>query len=325
MMSESYYGYSDELIEEIIGYAPSSFLLCWSSAIFVKNATPYHYYFLVIPFVIIGFLNMFVTYCQSNGIFGTEFLLERLNALNEEETSYILRHGNRSGMSVSGIFVTPVRNGHISLLFLLAIFLLRIPNLLIFLSCFIILVGLFFCQQRSAFLLGIFFFIIVSSYMLYKSGHKKILYAIIVVCVFVTPVLLAYILSLDTRVSDINLNNREKVYAFGLDYIGDHFILGSYYQFMQDSKLAPHNLIMSAFISGGLIGGGLLMYLVFLQLSLMHKILRRDNTHEAFVIVCMYLAMTCDSLFHNSGLVEMNGPTLLAWGLVLGISKKYKK
>ena len=327
LLSESYYGYTSEFFEDLRRYLPAAFVLCWSSAVFTKHFNGYYYLFLVVPLIFAGVLNSFVTYCQANGIFGTEFLKEALRTTNEEEMSYILRRGDRFGLAVSGIYPTALQNGHRSLFMLVSMFLLRrnkVLSILTIIIAAIILVGLFFCQERSALFFGLIFVAFLIMVSLYKNGHRKLLVAIFVMSALIIPSVITYLVSLDTRVTDVNLDSRENLWDYSIVYIGDHFILGSYYQYFQFMHLPPHNMILSAFVAGGLIGGGLLMLLLAMQLKSMSRLLKRDRSNDTLVIMCIYLSMIGDSLFHNVGLVEINPATLFGWGLVLGLLKRNK-
>lgn len=327
LLSESYYGYTSEFFEDLRRYLPAAFVLCWSSAVFTKHFNGYYYLFLVVPLIFAGVLNSFVTYCQANGIFGTEFLKEALRTTNEEEMSYILRRGDRFGLAVSGIYPTALQNGHRSLFMLVTMFLLRrnkVLSILTIIIAAIILVGLFFCQERSALFFGLIFEAFLIMVSLYKNGHRKLLVAIFVMSALIIPSVITYLVSLDTRVTDVNLDSRENLWDYSIAYIGDHFIMGSYYQYFQFMHKPPHNMILSAFVAGGLIGGGLLMLLLAMQLKSMSRLLKRDRSNDTLVIMCIYLSMIGDSLFHNLGLVEFNPATLLGWGLVLGLLKRNK-
>ena len=327
LFSESYYGYSEDLFEDLKRYLPAAFVLCWSSAVFTKHFNGYYYLFLVVPLIFAGVLNSFVTYCQANGILGAEFLKEALNTTNEEEMSYILRRGDRFGLAVSGVYSTALQNGHRSLFMLVAMFLLRRNNVLSILTIVIaaiILVGLFLCQERSALFFGLIFVALMIMASLYINGHKKWLVTIFVMSVLIIPSVIAYLVSLDTRVTDVNLDNRSDLWEYSIMYISDHIIMGSYYQYIQVMHKPPHNLFLSAFVAGGLIGGGYLILFLALQLRSMYRLLKRDRSNDTLVIMCIYLSMVGDSLFHNLGLVEFNPATLLGWGLVLGLLKRNK-
>lgn len=327
LFSESFYGYTEDLFEDLRRYLPAAFVMCWSSAVFTKHFNGYYYLFLVVPLIFAGVLNSFVTYCQANGIFGTELLKEALNTTNEEEMSYIMRRGDRFGLAVSGVYSTALQNGHRSLFMLVTMLLLRRNKVLSILTIIIeavILLGLFFCQQRSALLFGLIFVVLIIMVSLYKNGHRKWLVAFFVMSVLIIPGVIAYLVSLDTRVTDVNLDNRSDLWEYSIMYISDHIIMGSYYQYIQIMHRPPHNLILSAFCAGGLIGGGLLMSFMAMQLRSMIRLLKRDRNDDTIVIICIYLSMIGDSLFHNVGLVEINPATFLGWGLVLGLLKRNK-
>ena len=104
-------------------------------------------------------------------------LLHLLDVYDVEQIEYMERRNLTMGISMNGIYPSPVLNGHNLLVFFcMSLALIRkkisvvrlLPTLIIFL-------GIFYCQQRSAFILAIvalfiFFFILLKNKFL-KTYH----------------------------------------------------------------------------------------------------------------------------------------------------------
>lgn len=324
--SAYYYGFLDEFSQTVIRKFPVAYVMCWSSIVLTKRTTGWTY--LVVPLVFIGILNSLITTCQSFGFPFFNDFLDKIGMLNEIQNDYITNHGDRFGLSVTGVFNSAVNNGHISLFIILSLFILRgkVPFLLWLIPFTIVYVGLFFTQQRSSFYIGtmlclLLFFITTEK----KYRIHIVLATIAIVGISAFYDVLRYVDFWGTRISDINLNTRAYLWDYAFMFVNEHPLLGGYELFIKQLYRPPHNFILSAFVAGGFLGGVLLIYLIVRQFSFILNRPRRNIKSYFMIFSCLYLALTADSLFHNTGLVECNGFTLLSWGLVYGAAHNKKR
>lgn len=324
LISSVYDNFFDDFVERFMRAIPMAYALYWSSIILVRKYEGL--YALCLPLLVLGIFNAVVTIFQSLGYHNLDLLLAQFNNVNEEELEYIYSHGDRFGLSVSGICGTPVKNGHYSIIFLLSTFFLLRKSIWLWVVPFVtIITGVFFCQQRSA-------FVIVSAASLFlmylhfrRSKYGYILSFLFVIAVsIVTPMVLEDLQLLDTRVTEINLNSRESLYSAAIHFIGEHPFLGGYEQYCHQFLKPPHNLLLSMFVAGGIIGGLILLSMIIAQYKIMWKQIKRYKDFTLIIFTSIYVALMVDSMFHNSGLVEGDPTTWLCWGILLGIFKSYK-
>ena len=324
LLSSVYDFYLDDFLERFMRAIPIAYTLYWSSIILVRKYNGL--YALVFPLIILGVFNAVVTIFQSIGYHYFDIILAQFNTANEEELDYIYRHGDRFGLSVSGICGTPVKNGHYSILFLLSSFsLLKKSFWLWIVPFFIIILGVFFCQQRSAFVIvtAVSLFLMYLHFQNSKYGYL-LSFLFIVVVFIVAPMVLEDLQQMDTRVTDINLDTRENLYRSAFDFIGKHPFLGGYELYCHQLHKPPHNLLLSMFVAGGILGGLLLMGMIIVQYNLIWKQVKRNKNFVFILFACIYIALMADSMFHNSGLVEGDPTTWLCWGIIVGICKLKK-
>ena len=233
-------------------------------------------------------------------------------------------HSSLEGYTVPGI-VGDVMNGYflpIACIFLwynrLAI--LKIRNLMLWV---VVVVGLFFVQQRTGFAMGI----MASLYILYQIlssrmglGAKILFFCFSIVAVSVGfSYVFEYIAESESRYTlGLDMSTRTDLYSRCIDYIfanpgGGIFecknIIGM-----------PHNLLLNAFIYGGYIGGLFVLYIICDQLKICVKSLMCINTKEQFALLLMILAwlsfFVC-SIAHNLSIVTGDVHVWIFWAAIL--------
>ena len=150
-------GYESGFFKFVRSQLIGCYTLYLATYVLIKRNISWNY--LLYPLVIIGVVDTIATLCQANGIPVQNPLLNYF-VIDVEQEELLSSNLNILGLSVSGLYANPVFNGHNLLVFCIAsLFLLfkddkRLQYLGIIAST-IILVGLFFCQQRGAFFISI--------------------------------------------------------------------------------------------------------------------------------------------------------------------------
>lgn len=323
-ISSLYTNYFDNYIQRLIRFILISYIAYWSSQ---KLVFKYNLFWpFLFPIILIGVFDSIVTVSQAFGSHYFDSILESIGSFDEEESQNIDIRGDLLGRSVSGIYPNPVRNGHY-LLFMFAIsFLLQTRrfSLIYFIPSIILLVGLFFCQQRSAF----FFSILILAFFIYKYSRIKkhmIIFVFLFMLLLISlPSILNVLSSFGTRMNSLDSTGRDDVALAAFYYYLDHPILGGYKAFTEMFGYPSHNLIISAFLAGGLFGGIILIYMVFDQIKNSIKCLNKYNNTTLLVFSCALWGMIGDSMLHNSGYVEGDTTTWICCGFLFAYLKRIK-
>lgn len=323
-LSSLYTDYFDNYTQRLVRFTLISYIAYWSSQklIFKYNS----YWPFLIPILIIGSFDSIVTVSQAFGSHYFDWVLDLLGSFDEEESIRMDRRGDLLGISVSGIYHNPVRNGHYLLFMFVISFLLHRSrlSLLNYIPSFLILVGLFFCQQRSA----ILFSLLILAFYIYKYAMIKkhrLLFAIIALLfILFLPSILEILSSYGTRINSMDSTGRDKVAIAAIDFYLDHPILGGYKAFTEMFGYPSHNLFISAFLAGGIFGGIILIYMVFDQIKNSIKCLNKYNNTTLLVFSCALWGLIGDSMLHNSGYVEGDTTTWICCGFLFAYIKRIK-
>ena len=223
------------------------------------------------------------------------------------------------GYYTTGIFQKAVINSYfLCLSSVLSFFvLLRSTNikdtLLFFVLWIVNVVGLFVCQERAAFVLGL----LGSSYLFFLIGRKNVP----LLCVFFTIVFyfISNELDLDNlgRFSDMSYSGRERINNNSISFIMKNPIWGGLAHYSYIYKIPPHNLIFNAFIYSGIFGGLILMAIFFKQSWIcVRNSISTNRNYELAVVSIALLAYQGNSFAHNASLATGDITIWLLWGIV---------
>lgn len=182
----------------------------------------------------------------------------------------------------------------------------------------LLLVACFIVQERSSFYLAVAFVFFLLWFISTKKKNKisraiSVLLTVAGIC-YVLANGSDWIASTDTRMSDMeSLTGRDWIWNNVFEYIGNYPLLAGYDQMMAIYHKDGHNLILNAYVFGGLFGFIAIMLLLIKQFVFMFKtcMMRRKTISViAFILACTYVAFTVNSLFHNLSIVY---GTLEAW------------
>lgn len=313
-------GYFDLLFHRLYSTFFISFTGFWATSVLVRyNQTLKP---LVYTLIIVGVIDAIVTTFQALGIPFYNPLLSMIIEDKEQE-EFLAIHGNELGFAISGLYISPVFNGHFLLFYLLVSLIPQAKNLNIKILpfTFMILIGLFFCQQRSAFLMGVIAFVYVFYNRIKQSGSYRLLMGVVFLIglFYVGNYAIDYVTSSGSRLSETSGTGRAETWAEAIDFIFSNPLFGGYDLFRKVSDTYSHNMILSAFIAGGFIGGFILLKLVYEQLRFIYHRIRATRLMLFYIVGFAYTALIVDSMLHNTGLVEMDFATFVSWALVSNV------
>lgn len=101
--------------------------------------------------------------------------------------------------------------------------------------------------------------------------------------------------------------------------------LGGAFDFFAKGNREPHNFIANSFLYGGILGGLVVIAIIFSQLVRITKIIVKSfrshkYSYSIVVFSLMYLAYTGNSAFHNLSLATGADMFFLLWGAIVGLS-----
>ena len=319
-------GYESGFFKFVRSQLIGCYTLYLATYVLIKRNISWNY--LLYPLVIIGVVDTIATLCQANGIPVQNPLLNYF-VIDVEQEELLSSNLNILGLSVSGLYANPVFNGHNLLVFCIAsLFLLfkddkRLQYLGIIAST-IILVGLFFCQQRGAFFISIAIWMFMVYRYISRRLNSKFLTMLlfVVVLLFIASHIIGFLESSDSRLISDSDSGREMLLRESINYYIKHPLSGGYAACIHLLGRPSHNLLVSAFLAGGLVGGIVLLSLLWQLLILAIKNIRAESVISP--ISFLFLGLLADSMVHNSGFVEGDPSTFLAMALLVYTLTNYR-
>lgn len=226
--------------------------------------------------------------------------------LNLASGSQVLGDGE---LFCPGLFPTQVYNGYIvASLGVFVLYKSQIPKKLLVYKIFhivmlaVVVYSLFVIQQRMAFVLFLFVFVIV-----YFSRYKALT---IIVALSVALFYICYGFNLDEnllgRYSDLHDETRSRLYETGIDYVLNHLMLGGRAGYLNLNNLSVHNVFLNAFLYGGIVGALLIIVIFFKMCGRAGRIIINSIHHDitpATAFAYSLLIYNLISLVHNNSLL----------------------
>lgn len=316
-ISSLYTNFFDDYLLRLVGDFFVAYVACWATKIIIEKYDGKHlviYFFIAFglfdSIITIGqvlrwpLVNMFTTFFNLN-------LYESYNLAAETNK-------NLMEYAIPGFFRNAVDNGHfLSTAAVASVFLFEKKYKIIAIACTaFMLYGSFMAQQRSGFYIAV----ILCAYLLYKLiSHSNKKYRLLYTSLFVIILIILYeyfltiISSTESRVSQIGVDStgRDQIWSICLNYIIDNLFLGGFFKFVNDFHLYPHNVFLNAFLSGGIIGGIVLLKIIILQLLSVKKCFsdKLISDFGLLVLAMCFLAALIDSCLHNISLA--NGDVII--------------
>ena len=299
--------YFNVYLLRLIGDFFVAFVACWASKLLIEKNNGLH--IVITCFIIFGLIDSIITIGQVMRWPFADLIPAYFNLnLYDTYNQGVEIDANLMEYAIPGFFRNAVDNGHFLLTAtVVSTALFEKKNKLVAIICTTtLLTGSFMVQQRSGFYLAILF----SVYSIWKNiikRQKTEKYILAFVFIIVAGLLFTYfnsiISSTESRVSQLSLDStgRVLIWKICIEYIGNHPLLGGFFSFINENHIYPHNVVLSAFISGGIIGGSFLIIMIYMQITSIIKDDRKKKTFDfkIFVVSISYLAVLCDSFFHN--------------------------
>lgn len=318
-------GFVDEYIHYVFGLASVVYTTYWATSILIKK---YDAIFVLIYVVVfIGLFDSIVTTFQATYNHSFDYLLERihLDVQSEDFTSKQVREVDMMGISIPGIFGSAVINGQLLLASFLLSLALQHNNFrpIYYVATGVLLIGLFYCQQRGPFFLSISLFV----FMLYKqyySGRALITKIFVVVAItMVGGLFLAFndeSLLLDTPsryAQGLQDTGRVAIYESTIDWVLNN-PWGGIYELMQIK--APHNFFLNAFVYAGWIGGLFIIGVLFMQLKPILRVCKKNiikKNYITFILAITYIGVTGNAMVHNLSIISGDVISWTIWAAFL--------
>lgn len=315
-------GYLQPFLHRLVGYYFVGYVGYWSTMILIRKYNSIR--LLVYLFLIIGMLDSLVTVGQffSLPLFkaipqylgigvGVDFLDDY--AYGEEALGIVLP-GILGNDVYNGYFLMVV--GIISLYYLQSGF-----KIIALIPWLVSITASFMVQQRAP-----FYMLLVASifvfFMVIRNSKSKLKWLFLLALLILVPYGLKYLLGLlmsgGTRYSiGIETTGRDEIYRRSIDFINNNFFIGGFFK----SGLAPHNMFLTAWISGGILGFITIVVLSIMQIiEIIRMYLKKvgQNTFVYFLFGLAFVGFTMNSMFHNAGLTSGDFVLWTLWGAFWG-------
>ena len=326
VLLDPYANPADFFSSKIFGYYLPCYVAYFASYIyFVKfNLSPKPIF---IIFLITGMLNAIVSilqFLQLNNIWHIIYNLlglslpNYLTAIEESDIDV----DNMLGFTTTGLFQKAVANGYyLCLTCILSFYLFfRRTNykdvICFFLFWLINLIGLFVCQERAAFVLGL----LGSFYMFFHSMRKSVPLSLlfVIIAIYLFSVNIEFDEDTLGRFADMSYSSsRESLNNNSVSFLSTNLLIGGIAYYRHLFYIPPHNLFYNAFIYSGIFGGLILLGIFFRQCRRCVKYaLSIDRNYGLAIISIALLAYQGNSFAHNSSLVTGDVTIWLLWGII---------
>lgn len=288
------------------------------------------YKILMITLLVCGAINGTVTLMQyihnPIGIAIGSLFVDQENYQKVSEFSHLI--DGESGIALPGLFGDAVLNGYFMLL--MPLILIEYWNKqketvwkLLYVGLFLFYeVSIFATQERSALLVAL---LVLLAYVYYKlKPSKRILMIFLASIVIVTiPIIVSQDWFSESRFAEDNSDEpRLMIYSGYISYLLEHPLWGGLNAPYKLLGYRPHNVVLNAFCYAGVLGGGVVLYLIFKQMMLSVGNIKKNI---CIGISLGFIAYTLNGMFHNASLVAGDVMLWVMWGAIFYSSKKTKK
>lgn len=240
-------------------------------------------------------------------------VITNFNSMGEED-SYLF-----------GLLGNPVLNGHFSMMLpFVPLFFYKeehssglIKAAMILLSLYFLIV-VFCIQQRSCFLIDVFLLILLFA----RSSGKVATKIPIIFCV--SLIAITAFLLWGNQIMEVFSTSRfslkgsddlrVSIYMDALNYIENNPFTGGIRTYYTMYERYPHNILLSAFIYAGLLGGLVLLFLYYKQIQYAWSQLRKNCN---ITVSLIFIALSLNGLLHNNSIVTGDVHVWVTWGAVV--------
>lgn len=316
-------GYSSYVFGKILGTYLASIVLYMATKVVIEKYNAEH--LIISILIILGLINAIEAIGQYFGNPIALALPQILHIPMSEEDLELIVNSDTPLQNVAGLMGIVTSGYFLSAISVLALYSKKEKITTLNWALFaVIFFALFLVQERSGLIAGIICAILYLS-LVSLSGQRYVKNAILI-CIVATIITSGFVSKIvsfeDTRYSTLGMSDRKRI-SIATDAISWvlHNPIGgkSYYYAM--GGYYPHNFFANALLFGGIIGGGILIGILFVQLSKIINIVSgyyKSSTYSPLLIaICMaYLCYTINSLFHNYSLVTGGEMIFLLWAMI---------
>lgn len=268
-------------------------------------------------FIVVGLVNALINILQYSGV-EISYIIGEIFVDMSDEVKLLqftsITEGN-SGYTI-GIMGDIVYNGYYSMIlpFILMLRLKSWNRIVLFTLVIISLFSLFVIGERSCF--GIT--VVLLTYYIYKEYKKSVL---LYLTIFLVIIALGWFAS-DLLNSDMIQNSRwvghdsgirDEINSSIVPYIINHLFIGGLHGFIILTGSLPHNVIASGFIYAGILGGLIILYMLFYQAKVSLTLFK--NNLDGLMVLA-FVSYTLNGLFHNPAIVTGDAMIWILWGMV---------
>ena len=315
-------GYLQPFLHRLIGYYFVGWVGYGATKILLKKYNAVR--LLIYLFLIIGMLDSAVSIGQFFNLPYFTMIPQYLGIGSDPELLDNLDVGEEAfGIVLPGIMGNDVYNGYFLMVVgILSLYYLRFGIKIIGLIPWVISVfASFVVQQRAPFYL----LVAVSVVVFLKAillGKSRIKWMFVLALLIVVPVGFNYLFDLlimgNTRYNiGLETTGRDEIYQQSMDFISNNMLFGGFFK----SGLAPHNMFLTAWISGGIFGFIAIVIMTIMQITAVIRMLIKKIDKEVFVCLLFGLAFigfTMNSMFHNAGMTSGDFVIWTLWAAFLG-------
>ncbi len=322
-------GFFDQYFSMLVHKYIYSFF-CWFFTVFILTKDYKFAKFIILVLLFIGIFDTLVTVSQFT--FNTSWYkpIETFFHFQSSE-EYSFQVGSMAeGQGVAtnalnGIFDSGTTNGYFlaTCCVLSLVYFFKTKKAWLYVFPFLFFMGLFCCQQRGPLMISAAM-IILSVYWTFKKAgvFNRILLLIgVSVAIVYAGYFLTFSEAMGLRYSEYGLagTGREFIYGRVFQYIASHPIMANFYECLQETGSAPHNLFLNAYVYGGIISFVIIMWILYVQSKRNMEVIKggfEGDRAYYYAFSLAWIAYTLNSLFHNKSIVTGEPIIWLLWGVV---------
>lgn len=330
-------GYLEEPLRYSIGYYFVCFVAYQSTKLLFQEYDGKYIFYILISGLVV--LSAVVSIAQMFRMPFSYDLLDilRINVADEVmEKADAHKYDTLIGLTVPGLTGSVANAYLLSLGCALVLFnrqakikLYNLPLLLL------MLVAVYFAQERTALISSI----LVSGFIILKLVHsveeksrmKKIsIYILLLYTIFfLLPIGYDMMVGGTSRYANKGFDlgeDRGTIWTNALSYFFTN-PLGSIFDYYEQYHIMPHNVIVNAFIFGGIVGAIAIFVLFYRQFKIIFKIIAENISKDKyllFLLICAYCVYTLNSMTHNLSIVIGDTICWFLWGAIISMNTIYQ-
>ena len=315
-------GYFAPFLNNLIGFYFVAYVGYWATKILVKKYNAQGFF--VNLFVIVGLLDALVTIGQFLYIPFFVTMPDILHTRTDERFQELLEsERDLSGIAIPGLIGDDVYNGYFMMVTaILCLYYVRkgigVLKLIPWLIC---MIASYMIQERAAFLLAIVLSVLTMNKIIFSGrSQKKMLqmFFFYLVVAVGAVYLIDFLLGGDSRFA-MGLEDEDRQYLWqrSWGFIEENFLFGGWYMMLDTKHIYPHNVLVNAWIYGGILGLIVIVILLCKQMLQVIKTCFQKMTSVGIVnllIGLSFAAFTLNSYYHNVSVVSGDIVVWMLWG-----------